>query len=67
MSHEERILLGWLLLNVIHWGRALSPGVKQLGPEAWQSPPPPTNATVKETWIKTSTPSYIFVERCLIS
>jgi hypothetical protein len=37
---------------------ALSPGVKRLGREADYTPP--TSDEVKETWIYTSTPPYIF-------
>jgi hypothetical protein len=36
------------------------PGVKRQGPEADHSPP--TNAEVKQMWIYTSAPPYIFVE-----
>jgi hypothetical protein len=41
------------------------PGVKWPGREADHSPP--TNAAVKNTWIHTSTPPYVFMAHCLIS
>jgi hypothetical protein len=50
----------------IQWvSRALSPGVKRPGREPDHSPP--TNAKIKKTWIYTSTPSYVFMEQCLIN
>jgi hypothetical protein len=44
----------------IEWvPRALSPEVKRLGREGDHKPP--TSATVKNTWIYTSTPPYVFI------
>jgi hypothetical protein len=45
--------------------RAPSPGIKQQKREADHSPP--TSAEVKNMWIYTSTPPYVFVAWCLIS
>jgi hypothetical protein len=44
----------------IHWVTGeLSTGIKRPGREADHSPP--TSADVKNTWICTSTPPYVFV------
>jgi hypothetical protein len=43
----------------------LSPGVKRQGREADHSPP--AGAEVNTMWIYTSTPSYAFMAKCLIS
>jgi hypothetical protein len=43
----------------------LSPGAKRQGCEADHSSP--TTAEVKNTWINTSTPPYVFMAWCLIS
>jgi hypothetical protein len=49
----------------IQWvSGALSPQVNRPGREANHSPP--TSAKIKETWIYTSTPSYVFMAYCLI-
>jgi hypothetical protein len=44
---------------------ALSPRVKRPRSESNRSPP--TSAEVKNTWIYTSTPPYVFMALCLIS
>jgi hypothetical protein len=44
---------------------ALSPGVKRPVREADQSPP--ISVEIKNTWIYTLTPPYIFMACCLIS
>jgi hypothetical protein len=56
--HPDRLWGPFSLLSNGYWG-ALSPGVKRLGRKADNSPP--TSAEVKETWVYTSTPSYIFM------
>jgi hypothetical protein len=43
---------------------ALSPGVKQPGRKADYSPP--TIAEVKNVWIHTSTPPYVFMAYCSV-
>jgi hypothetical protein len=52
-------------LSLVFYELFFSTEVKTLGHEADNSPP--TNAEVKNTWIYTSTPPYIFMVYCLIS
>jgi hypothetical protein len=59
------------LLHIVQTGSGvhptsykMGPGVKRQGREADHSPP--TSAEVKNMWIYTSTPPYVFMAYCLI-
>jgi hypothetical protein len=59
LSMSSRPVLGPIMPPIQWVLEALSPGVKHLGCEADHSPP--TSAEVKNTWIYTSTPLYVFM------
>jgi hypothetical protein len=59
LSTSSRLVLGPTQPPLQWVPGILSPGVKRSGREA--DHPPPTSAQVKNTWIYTSTPPYVFM------
>jgi hypothetical protein len=62
--HSDWLRAGWSRV-VVRVPGALSPGVKRPGREADQSLP--TSAEIKNPWIYTSTPLYVFMALCLVN